>query len=91
MNTNQNPLSKGINSRSLRKSVNAQCYGCVGGHIDDLRTRISVVSYIRGCESKLCPLWNVRPFTLSKRPSKKKKSPEQVQADHGITTVEVAK
>lgn len=90
MNTNQNPLRKGINSCSLRKSVNAFCYQCMSGEIDDLRTRISVVSYIRGCESKLCPLWNIRPFTSSKRTSKKKKSLEQVQANRGITADKVA-
>jgi len=66
MSTPQNPLAKGLASTSLRDSVNAQCYMCMGGQIDDLRTRNSVVNDIRGCVSDVCPLVGVRPFNPSK-------------------------
>ena len=61
---NNNPLAKGMNSVSLRDSINAHCYMCMGGGIEDLRTRNSVVNDIRYCQSSICPLRGVRPFTL---------------------------
>ena len=66
MTTPQNPLAKGMASTSLRDSVNAHCYMCMGGQIDDLRTRNSVVKDIRGCASAVCPLVSVRPFNTPK-------------------------
>ncbi|TDY02423.1 hypothetical protein EDC23_0792 [Thiohalophilus thiocyanatoxydans] len=61
----QNPLSKGLKSTSLRASVDAHCYMCMGGEKDDTRTQKSVVELIRVCSSEICPLWSVRPFTRS--------------------------
>ena len=66
MSAPQNPLAKGLTSTSLRDSVNAHCYMCMGGQIDDLRTRNSVVNDIRGCASDVCSLVTVRPFNPSK-------------------------
>lgn len=59
----QNPLSKGLHSISLRASVDAHCYMCMGGEKQDTRTQKNVVELIRGCNSDICPLWSVRPFT----------------------------
>jgi len=61
-----NPLAKGINSSSLRESINAHCYMCMGGDIGDLNTKTGVVSDIRGCQSNICPLHSVRGFDGSK-------------------------
>lgn len=63
-----NPVAKAkINSASLRLSVNAHCYMCMGGSKTDLKTLNSIVSDIRGCTSHICPLLTVRPFTPSKQ------------------------
>lgn len=42
---------------SLRKSINAQCFSCLGG-LD----ASNIVSDIRECSSKMCSLWYVRPY-----------------------------
>ena len=62
----QNPIAKGLRSTSLRDSINAHCYMCMGGSKQDVKTHKNVVSYIQGCNNKNCPLWSVRPFTPSK-------------------------
>lgn len=59
----QNPLAKGLQTISLRASVTAHCYMCMGGAKTDSKTKISVVQSIRKCNSQSCPLWSVRPFT----------------------------
>ena len=42
---------------SLRKSVSAQCFMCMGGLDGD-----NVIGEIRKCSSKVCTLWHVRPY-----------------------------
>ncbi|MDH5414577.1 MAG: hypothetical protein OEW87_10600 [Flavobacteriaceae bacterium] len=59
----QNPLSKGLTATSLRASINAHCYMCMGGQYDDVKTQKRVVSSIRECKNQKCPLWSVKPFT----------------------------
>jgi hypothetical protein len=61
-----NPIAKGLQSTSLRDSINAHCYMCMGGLKEDIKTHKDVVSDIQGCNSKICPLRSVRPFTPSK-------------------------
>ena len=62
-----NPLSKGMSSTSLRDSINAHCYMCMGGDIGDTKTRNMVAKDIRHCRSMICPLHSVRPFAASKQ------------------------
>lgn len=63
---NHNPIAKSkTNPTSLRLAVNAHCYMCMGGDKEDLKTQGSVVSLIKGCKSKMCPLLLVRPFIPS--------------------------
>lgn len=45
---------QGENRFSIRKSVNAKCYDCVGGE--------RYTSRIRFCAVFGCPLWFVRPY-----------------------------
>lgn len=62
----QNPISKyKQNPMSLRSAINAHCYVCMGGSEADLRTKNRVVSDIKACASKVCPLLTVRPFNPS--------------------------
>ena len=42
---------------SLRKSINSQCWNCMGGVDGD-----NVIGEIRKCSSKVCTLWHVRPY-----------------------------
>lgn len=49
----QNPLS-------LRAAVNAKCYECVGGTLEQPSKNWR--NEIRNCTSKLCPLVPVRPY-----------------------------
>jgi len=58
--TQGNPLSKGLNSQSLRDSIDAHCYMCMGGEIEG-RTKVSVMRDVRNCDSPICPLNTVRP------------------------------
>lgn len=54
----KNPLQKWEeNKTSLRKSVSAQCFMCMGGDDGD-----NVIGEIRNCSSKVCTLWHVRPY-----------------------------
>lgn len=57
-----NPLRKGLNSTSLRESINAHCYMCMGGEYDDPTTRHSVIRDVRECASAVCPLLSVRAW-----------------------------
>ena len=57
-----NPYRKGMDSTSLRESINAHCYMCNGGDISDVNTRRGVTNLISECTSEVCPLWNVRPY-----------------------------
>jgi len=60
----QNPISKYKQKPlSLRCAVNAHCYICMGGAEADIKTKGSIISDIKGCASKVCPLLSVRPFT----------------------------
>lgn len=43
--------------KSLRKSISAQCYMCMGGDDGD-----NVKKEIKECSSKVCTLWHVRPY-----------------------------
>lgn len=45
------------NKTSLRKSVDAACFMCVGGVDGD-----NVIKEIRNCSSYSCPLREVRPY-----------------------------
>jgi len=52
------PLQKWEEDKmSLRKSVNAMCYACMGGDMGD-----NVKKEIKECSSKDCALWLVRPY-----------------------------
>ena len=52
------PLQKWEEDKtSLRRSIDAQCYMCMGGDEGD-----SVKKEIRNCSSKSCTLWLVRPY-----------------------------
>lgn len=52
------PLQKWEEDKmSLRKSLNAQCYMCMGGDDGD-----NVKKEIKDCSSKSCTLWLVRPY-----------------------------
>ena len=52
------PLQKWEEDKmSLRKSVNAMCYACMGGDDGD-----NVKKEIKDCSSKDCALWLVRPY-----------------------------
>lgn len=54
----KNPLEKWKEDKtSLRKSVSAQCFMCMGGLDGD-----NVIGEIRKCSSKVCTLWHVRPY-----------------------------
>lgn len=54
----KNPLEKWEeDKKSLRKSVSAQCFNCMGGVDGD-----NVIGEIRKCSSKVCTLWHVRPY-----------------------------
>lgn len=56
--TPKNPLEKWEeDKKSLRKSVSAQCFACMGGVDGD-----NVIGEIRKCSSKVCTLWHVRPY-----------------------------
>ncbi len=57
-----NPLKDGLRSPSLRKSINAHCYMCMGGEYDDPTVRTGVTRAIRECASEICPLRTVRPY-----------------------------
>lgn len=57
-----NPLKNGLHSTSLRDSINAHCYMCMGGEIDNKSTHGIVKRLIQECESEVCPLNNVRPY-----------------------------
>ena len=67
MNTKyQNPIAKALSKKpSRRLAINAHCYMCMGGSNTDLRTRKNVVSLIRWCNNKNCPLSHFRPYTPS--------------------------
>lgn len=56
-----NPLTKGLHSSSLRQSINAFCYWCLGGEVHT-PTKGTIVNEIRNCTSRSCPLHNVRPY-----------------------------
>ena len=58
--TQGNPLSNGLDSTSLRASIDAHCYMCMGGEKDG-RTKPSIMQDIRDCDSPICPLNSVRP------------------------------
>lgn len=45
------------NKTSLRLSINAMCFGCMGGTQGD-----SATTEIRNCTSHNCPLYLVRPY-----------------------------
>lgn len=52
------PLEKWEEDKtSLRKSINSQCYMCMGGDDGD-----NVRKEIKDCSSKVCTLWHVRPY-----------------------------
>lgn len=52
------PLEKWQEDKtSLRKSVSAQCWNCMGGDDGD-----NVKKEIKDCSSKVCTLWQVRPY-----------------------------
>lgn len=54
----KNPFEKWEeNKTSLRKSVTAACFVCVGGVEGD-----NVIKEIRNCSSYSCPLREVRPY-----------------------------
>lgn len=54
----KNPLEKWEEDKtSLRKSVSAQCFACMGDDMGD-----NVIGEIRKCSSKDCALWHVRPY-----------------------------
>lgn len=54
----KNPKQKWEEDKtSLRKSVSAQCFMCMGGLDGD-----NVIGEIRKCSSKVCTLWHVRPY-----------------------------
>jgi hypothetical protein len=57
--TQGNPLSNGLDSTSLRASIDAHCYMCMGGEKEG-KTKPSVMRGIRECNSPVCPLNNVR-------------------------------
>lgn len=61
MRTYKNPLSKGLESQSLRESINAHCYMCMGGEKEGATSNL-VVRSIRECSSEICPLRSVRPY-----------------------------
>jgi hypothetical protein len=56
-----NWLINGLKSASLRESINAHCYMCMGGNKDDLQTKSSITRLIDECTSTICPLNTVRP------------------------------
>lgn len=52
------PLQKWEEDKmSLRKSISAQCWNCMGGDDGD-----NVKKEIKDCSSKSCTLWLVRPY-----------------------------
>lgn len=52
------PLEKWEEDKtSLRKSISAQCWNCMGGDDGD-----NVRKEIKDCSSKVCTLWHVRPY-----------------------------
>lgn len=54
----KNPKEKWLdNKTSLRFSINAMCFECMGGCKGD-----SAVNEIRHCSSYECPLYEVRPY-----------------------------
>jgi hypothetical protein len=57
----ENMLNQGLESDSLRKSINAHCYLCMGGQRSDPQTKSSITNLIEECASIICPLHNVRP------------------------------
>jgi len=58
----KNPIAKGLQSSSLRDSINAHCYMCMGGELKDETAKGNIVKAIRECDSKICPINNVRPY-----------------------------
>ena len=53
---NSTPLDKwATDKQSLRKSVNAFCFSCVG----------EVKKEVTNCSAYNCPLWHVRPYQRS--------------------------
>ncbi len=70
--TSHNPIAKARRKPgSLRLAVNAHCYMCMGGDMNDFRTRTAVISDIRWCHSRICPLVSLRGFTPSNGGSNK--------------------
>jgi hypothetical protein len=66
--TRRNPLEKvRANPKSLRLSVNAKCYECMGGGSDP-----GVVDRIAQCDTEGCPLHGVRPY--QGKPPRKRRS-----------------
>lgn len=54
----KNPREKWeLDKTSLRKSVNAQCFQCMGGCKGD-----NAIKEIKECSSYDCSLWHVRPY-----------------------------
>jgi hypothetical protein len=66
--TRRTPLEKvRANPKSLRLSVNAKCYECMGGGSDP-----GVVDRIAQCDTEGCPLHGVRPY--QGKPPRKRRS-----------------
>jgi hypothetical protein len=66
--TRRTPLEKvRTNPKSLRLSVNAKCYECMGGGSDP-----GVVDRIAQCDTEGCPLHGVRPY--QGKPPRKRRS-----------------
>jgi len=56
------PIKKHLdNPTSLRLSINAHCWGCMGGDIDP-DGRVLTMRAIRHCQSEVCSLNGVRPY-----------------------------
>jgi len=56
------PIKKHLdNPTSLRLSINAHCWGCMGGDIDP-DGRVLTMRAIRDCRSEVCSLNSVRPY-----------------------------
>lgn len=47
---------------SLRKSVTAFCYECVGGDGE-----VNAKKHVRGCTATQCPLYRVRPWQAERK------------------------
>lgn len=49
-----------VNTRSLRTAVNAMCAHCMGCTVDHREP--GLIQEVRGCTSRICPLWSFRPY-----------------------------